>query len=84
MAQLSYHEDAPIAEADGSLGSRWRQWFSRVNTVIVAMQQSGITADRPASLVWIGRQYFDTTLGKPVYVLSVNPVVWVDSAGTTV
>jgi hypothetical protein len=46
------------------------------------MYQSGVTANRPDKVLWIGRRYFDTTLGKPVYLKSINPSVWVDGVGT--
>lgn len=42
---------------------------------------SGTTANRPTS-VTAGQEYFDTTLGKPVWLKSVG--VWVDATGTTV
>lgn len=42
--------------------------------------KSGTTANRPTTTV-IGFQYYDTTLGKPIYW---NGTVWKDSAGTTV
>ena len=41
---------------------------------------SGNTANRPAN-VSVGLQYFDTTLGKPIYYNGTN---WVDATGTTV
>lgn len=59
----------------------WAQWFSRVGTRLMAVEQSGPTAERPTSGLWIGRRFFDTTLGKPVYVKSLGPTVWVDGAG---
>jgi hypothetical protein len=59
-------------------------WFTQVFTICLANQQSGITADRPTSGVWIGRRYYDTTLNKPVYVSAVKPIVWRDSAGVIV
>lgn len=69
---------------DGAVPRRpWAQWFARVGSRIVALEQSGVTANRPTTGLWIGRRYFDTTLGKPVYVKSLNPTVWVDGAGTT-
>ncbi len=46
-------------------------------------QQYGATAQRPTD-VWIGRRYFDTTLGYPIYVKTVTPLVWVNGAGATV
>lgn len=45
--------------------------------------RSGSTASRPTTPL-IGMEYFDTTLGKPVWCKSTSPSVWVDSAGTTV
>lgn len=41
----------------------------------------GITANRP-TVTTIGFQYFDTTLGKPIYLKSTG--VWVDATGATV
>jgi hypothetical protein len=43
--------------------------------------KSGTTENRPTSLVSVGFQYFDTTLGKPIYY---NGTDWVDATGTTV
>lgn len=45
---------------------------------------SGVTASRPTSGIVVGTQYFDTTLGKPIFVKTTSPLVWVDSTGTTV
>lgn len=41
------------------------------------------TSQRP-SLPVIGQHMFDTTLGKPIWCKSLNPVVWVDATGTAV
>ena len=45
---------------------------------------SGTTANRPTTGVYVGYQYFDTTLGKPIFVKTTSPIVWVDAVGTTV
>lgn len=63
---------------------RWQEYFTGVFNAIRALQQSGTTAQRPVRGLWIGRPYFDTDLGYPVYLLSANPPVWVDSNGTVV
>ncbi|WIF20472.1 hypothetical protein SEA_BERKA_8 [Arthrobacter phage Berka] len=42
---------------------------------------SGTTAARPTDAT-VGFEYFDTTLGKPVW-LKTAPSAWVDSAGVT-
>lgn len=78
---LGLPDNSPIAEESRLLGDRWRLWFSWVHTTVIAARQSGVTADRPTALLWIGRTYFDTTLGIPVWVQSVNPAVWVDATG---
>lgn len=78
---FSLPDGSPITEGGEKAGYAWLQWFSQVNAVVNAAQQSGSTADRPARFLWLGRGYFDTTLGKPVYVRSVKPAVWVDGAG---
>jgi hypothetical protein len=44
---------------------------------------SGDTGSRPADPA-VGVSYFDTTVGKPIWVQSLSPVVWVDATGTVV
>ena len=49
--------------------------------------RSGTTGARPTSSMsarWIGMQFYDTTLGKPVFLHSVNPDVWHDGSGAVV
>lgn len=46
------------------------------------VQPSGTTAARPTDGT-VGLTYFDTTLGKPVF-LKVAPSTWVDATGTAV
>lgn len=81
MSPLFTPDNSPIAGSERATLS-WLQWFSRVNAFVNAGRQSGATAGRPIKVLWIGRRYYDTTLGKPVYVRSVNPAVWVDFSGT--
>jgi len=45
----------------------WQQWFDRVQEIISANTSSGPTAGRPTQNLFVGQQYFDTDLGKPVY-----------------
>lgn len=65
-------------------GRWWMTWFNQVYTLVFSIQQSGNTASRPTTNLWIGRRYFDTTLGKPVWIKSVGPPVWVDATGAVV
>lgn len=73
-----------LAEQDGKASRTWGQWLSRTHDIVVSLQQSGPTADRPTKVLWIGRRYFDTTLGIPVWVQSVKPTVWVNASGSAV
>lgn len=76
---FSLPDGSPITENGEKAGYSWLQWFSQVNAVVNAAQQSGITADRPTRFLWLGRRYYDTDLGKPVFVRGVKPVVWRDA-----
>jgi hypothetical protein len=80
---FDYPSNTPIVDPKNGVATNpWQMWFSRVNSIIATGQQSGTTAQRPTTQVWIGRQFYDTTLNKPVYVSAVNPVVWRDAAST--
>ena len=71
-------------DANGNLTTGWNSWFNWVHQLASAMRQSGPTASRPTAGLWIGRQFYDTTLNYPVWVDSVGPVVWKNAAGVTV
>lgn len=43
--------------------------------------ESGSTLERPTSNIMVGKLYFDTTLGKPIWYNGTN---WVDATGTQV
>lgn len=75
-------DNDPLVGPDGRVSVPWSQWFARVHRIVSAVQSSGTTANRPTTVLWIGRTYFDTTLGKPVWVKAVQPTVWVDGVGT--
>lgn len=60
----------------------WSAWLHQAFLCCFATQDSGPTGSRPTTELWIGRRYFDTTLGKPVYLRSTGPNVWVDGVGT--
>lgn len=80
MALISNVPQDDITKKPLAIG--WASFFEQVFNLLNAMTQAGTTAQRPTSFLWIGRRYFDSTLGKPVYVKSVGPVVWVDGVGT--
>jgi hypothetical protein len=79
---FEYPSNTPVVFPESSKATdEWNAWFSRAHMIVSSLQQSGTTADRPTSQLWIGRQYFDTDLGKPVFVKAVRPSVWVDGVG---
>lgn len=77
-------DNVPVTDSNGRTPVPWGQWFSRVHRIVLSAQASGATTNRPASMLWIGRTYFDTDLGIPVWVQSVKPTVWVDAVGNAV
>lgn len=75
---------APIHEQVADKANRfnraWVQWIDLVDRTVSSLRESGTTAKRPTARLWIGRQYFDTTLGKPIWYDGSG---WVDATGTT-
>jgi hypothetical protein len=78
---FEFPSNSAVVGDDKMATQPWALVFSRWHAIITSMAQSGTTADRPVAGLWIGRRYFDTTLGKPVYLKSIRPNVWVDGIG---
>lgn len=59
-------------------------WVDLIGTPLVS--SVGTTAGRPTTVVPIGFQYYDTTLGKPIWAKAIveNTITWADSTGVTV
>jgi hypothetical protein len=57
------------------------QWYNKLFIALSGLTSSGTTADRPTDNLWVGRNYFDTTLG---FSIHWNGGAWVDGAGTVV
>ena len=62
----------------------WAAWFQRAWNLLDSIDSSGTTAQRPIVGLYVGRQFYDKTLGYPVYLHSVNPTVWHNGAGAAV
>jgi len=73
-----------IADESGRPSRAFVRWFTEIFTFLSSIDQSGTTANRPTANLWVGRFYFDTTLGQPIWVKTTSPVVWVDATGSTV
>jgi hypothetical protein len=58
-------------------------YFNTLDNAIAGLikPQAGTSSNRPTLQLQIGQQYYDTTLGKPIWY---NGTVWKDASGTTV
>ena len=88
MPSFDYPSNSVLVDQAGMPSTPWQQVFSRWHSLILSVQDSGTTAQRPKKGLFIGRGYFDTTLGYMVNVkfASANPAatVWVNGAGLAV
>jgi len=72
------------AQVDGNFSSICTQ--VNLNTAAISAlgaPQGGPTTSRPASPL-LYQTYIDTTLGYPVFCISLSPVKWVNAAGVSV
>lgn len=74
----------PPPVLDTTFTTLWIDYLKKGYPILNSTTDAGPTANRPTVDLFIGRQYYDTSLSKPVYLNSVNPNVWKDAAGTTV
>lgn len=76
-------KDVPI-----QLHPQFNAWLSSVQNAVRPLGGNGPTTARPvntaANPLYIGQDFFDTTLGLKVSVKSLNPTVWVNGAGAPV
>ena len=62
----------------------WANWMTQAYRILLAVSQSGTTAQRPTDHNYPGRMYFDTSLGangKPIWRNKLN-TGWVLADGT--
>lgn len=59
----------------------WKNWMTQTFQIVFDVQNSGTTANRPTTNLYVGKPYFDTTLGIPIWYDGTN---WIDAAGNTV
>lgn len=79
-------DEAPFRDVpkNVTIPASWVSWISKIRFYAGSVGESGTTAERPTKNLWVGRRFFDTTLGYPVYVKTVATQVWVDGTGTVV
>lgn len=72
----------PIAEEDGKLSRAWSAFETQTYRATRSRYGAGTTVERPTVGLYVGGDYFDTTLGKPVWLKTVGPPqVWVTADG---
>ena len=62
----------------------WANWLTRAWQILSSQEESGTTLQRPTTGLWVGRRYFDTSLGahgKPIWVNKTGNG-WVLADGT--
>jgi hypothetical protein len=59
----------------------WVEFQSSVYKLLSALVQSGTTAQRPVTFLYVGRFYMDVTLNKPVWYTLAG---WRDATGALV
>jgi hypothetical protein len=67
----------------GMLKPSWIRFFNQIRLIVVSIQNSGTTAQRPTANLWPGMFYFDTTLGRPIWI-KADGATWIDATGTPV
>lgn len=74
-----------LTDGRGRIEPTYQAWLASIQQWLGPQGQYGTTAARPTKNLWIGLQYFDQTLGYPVFVKQISPsIVWVNYNGTTV
>jgi hypothetical protein len=70
------------------LSPMFDSWFQSLGRVTQPLGNNGATAQRPVGSaqqpLYVGQDFFDTTLGYKVTIKSLNPTVWVNGAGAAV
>lgn len=75
----------PMFDGSGNFTAAWAGWFSIVQYILQDQSNSGPTTQRPTTNQYVGKTYFDTTLGKPIWIKTGgSPPTWVDATGAPV
>ena len=64
---------------------QWAGWLATAQYILQDASNSGTTALRPTNNQYVGKPYFDTTLGLAIWMKTPGAVpVWVNGAGAPV
>lgn len=81
MKQQVVPSGLPGDTGSNNVREQWQSWFTWATNAVNSVVNSGETAARPTKILWVGRTYFDTDLGKPIWYDGTN---WVDATGLVV
>jgi len=81
---MSLPDNSKAVEPTGKFTQPWLNWASDIDRFVTAAKLSGPTANRPTDYLYIGRPYFDTSLGYQINLKSVMPNIWVNAMGAPV
>lgn len=59
-------------------GPQWTRWLYALVAAFNTQSATGSTATRPIPAPFIGFQYFDSTLGRPVWAKTLTQYVFAD------
>lgn len=68
-----------VVNATGEPNNLFASFFTQVFTLCKDISTSGTSANRPQKNMYIGKTYFDTTIGKPIWW---DGSIWVLADGT--
>lgn len=76
MANVNIVGEVPTQDVPDKEKTGWLAWLKQVRQAAFSVTQSGTTAQRPVTFLWVGRRYFDTTVGKPVWYNGTTWITW--------
>lgn len=56
----------------------WQRWFTFLVSAFNTVGRYGTTAERPNPAPDVGFQYFDTTIGRPIWAKTLTQYVYSD------
>lgn len=77
--------NGPLVNSEGAGVNAFSQWLMQAFRLLFDIQNSGTTAQRPTINLYVGKFYFDDSLGIPIWLQVVGPpAVWIDATGAPV
>lgn len=78
------NRDPFMVEGKEGNSSLWIFWLTLLGVTVNNASGAGPTAQRPVTAPYIGFQYWDDTLQRPIWASTITPIVWKDAAGVVI